>query len=159
MTTRTTDRIDKQILLRAPRARVWKAITDSQEFGDWFQTKFNGPFIPGQSVRGRVTHPGYEHVSVDFVIERIEPERYFSYRWHPNAIDTSVDYSGEPMTLVEFTLEEKPEGTLLTVSESGFDGIPIERRAAALKGNDSGWTGQIKAIEAWLRKHPVAPAR
>ena len=156
MPTSTTDRIEKRILLKAPRARVWRALVDSGEFGDWFGMKFEGPFVEGRSVRGRVTHPGYEHLSGDIVVERIEPETRFAYRWHPNAVEPGVDYSAEPMTLVEFVLEEKPGGTLLTVVESGFDSLPIERRAKALEGNDSGWAAQMKAIEAWLAAHPVA---
>ena len=153
MSTTTTDRIEKQILLQAPRARVWRALTDSKEFGAWFRTVLDGPFAPGATLKGRITHPGYEHLVLDFVVERIEPERLFSYRWHPNAIDSGVDYSEEPMTLVEFTLEDAKGGTLLTVTESGFDRIPLARRAAAIKGNDRGWTGQVTAIEEYLRKN------
>jgi|SRR5215831_183441 len=159
MATTTTDRIEKQILLKAPRSRVWRALTDSREFGDWLQMKFDEPFVEGRTVSGQVTYPGYEHLKGEIVIERIEPERRFSYRWHPNAVDADHDYSKEPMTLVEFTLEEKPGGTLLKLVESGFDSIPIERRAAALKSNDGGWTEQMKSIEAWLTAHPQAPAR
>jgi uncharacterized protein YndB with AHSA1/START domain len=154
MSTTTTDRIEKRILLRAPRARVWRALTDSQEFGAWFQSAFTEPFRPGARVKGRITHPGYEHLVVDFVIEKMEPERLFSYRWHPNAVDPSLDYSKEPMTLVEFTLEDVEDGTLLTVVETGFDGIPIARRADALKGNEQGWTGQMKAIESYVSRNP-----
>lgn len=154
--TSTTDRIEKQILLKAPRARVWRALVDSGEFGDWFKMNVDGPFVEGRGVKGHLTYPGYEHVTLDLVVERIEPETRFAYRWHPNAVEPGVDYSGERMTLVEFTLEEKPGGTLLTVVESGFDSIPIERRAKAIKSNEGGWVGQMKAIEAWLAAHPVA---
>ena len=153
MSTTTTDRIEKQILLQAPRARVWRALTDSKEFGAWFRAVLDGPFAPGATLKGRITHPGYEHLVLDFVIERIEPERLFSYRWHPNAVDSGVDYSSEPMTLVEFKLEDAKGGTLLTITESGFDRIPIARRAAAIKGNDRGWAGQMTAIEEYLRKN------
>jgi uncharacterized protein YndB with AHSA1/START domain len=154
MTTTTTDRIEKQILLRAPRSRVWRAITDSKEFGTWFQTLFTEPFRAGARLKGQITHPGYEHIVLDFEIDAIEPERRFAYRWHPNAIEPGVDYSSEPTTLVEFTLEEVEGGTMLTIVESGFDRIPLARRAAALKGNENGWAGQIKAIEAYLRNNP-----
>jgi uncharacterized protein YndB with AHSA1/START domain len=153
MTTHTTDRIEKQILLKAPRARVWRALTDSREFGAWFKAVLEGSFDEGATVKGRITHPGYEHMKLDLMIERIEPERRFSFRWHPYPIDPAKDYSAEPTTLVEFTLEEKPDGTLLTVTESGFDRIPIERRAEALKSNDGGWAGQMKAIDAYLRQN------
>jgi uncharacterized protein YndB with AHSA1/START domain len=153
MSTTTTNAIEKQILLRAPRARVWRAISDSKEFGTWFQAAIDGPFVPGRRVTARITYPGYEHLVFEIIIERMEPERLFSYRWHPNAIDPGVDYSSEPMTLVEFTLEEAEGGTLLTVTETGFEHIPLARRAAALKGNESGWAGQMTAIDAYLRKN------
>ena len=152
MESTSTDRIQKQILLNAPRARVWHALTDSREFGAWFQAVFTEPFTKGSIVSARITHPGYEHIRMKFVIDRIEPEQRFSYRWHPHAIDMDQDYSKEPMTLVEFTLAVQDGGTLLTVTESGFDRIPIARRADALKGNDEGWAGQMKAVESYLTK-------
>ena len=154
MSTTTTDRIEKQIVLRAPRPRVWKALADSQEFGTWFKAALDGPFATGARVGGHVTHPGYEHVRMDLQIERMEPERRFAFRWHPNAVEPGVDYSNEPTTLVEFTLEDVEGGTRLTVTESGFDAIPLARRAEAIKGNDRGWTGQMKAIEAYLQRTP-----
>jgi len=154
MTTTTTDRIEKEIVLRAPRSRVWRAITDSKEFGTWFQAVLTEPFRPGARLKGRVTYPGYEHVQFDIVVEKMEPERLFSYRWHPNAVDPKTDYSKEPMTLVEFTLEDVEGGTRLKLVESGFDAIPIARRAQALKSNDGGWTAQMTAIEAHLRRNP-----
>ena len=154
MTTTTTDRIEKEIVLRAPRSRVWRAITDSKEFGTWFQAVFAEAFRPGARLKGKVTYPGYEHVQFDIVVEKMEPERLFSYRWHPNAVDPKADYSKEPMTLVEFTLEDVEGGTRLKLVESGFDGIPIARRAEALKSNDGGWSGQITAIETYLRRNP-----
>jgi uncharacterized protein YndB with AHSA1/START domain len=154
MSATTTDRIEKRILLRAPRSRVWRALTDSKEFGTWFQAAFAEPFRPGASVKGRITYPGYEHLEIELIVEEMEPERRFSYRWHPNAVDQVHDYSREPMTLVAFTLEEAKGGTLLTVVESGFEDIPIARRAAALKSNDQGWAAQMTAIERYLGKHP-----
>jgi len=154
MTTTTTDRIEKEIVLRAPRSRVWRAITDSKEFGTWFQAVLTEPFRPGARLKGRVTYPGYEHVQFDIVVEKMEPERLFSYRWHPNAVDPKTDYSKEPMTLVEFTLEDVEGGTRLKLVESGFDAIPIARRAEALKSNDGGWSAQMTAIETYLRRNP-----
>jgi uncharacterized protein YndB with AHSA1/START domain len=150
MTTTTTDRIEKEILLRAPRTRVWRAITDSQEFGAWFQIKFTEPFRPGATVRGQITYPGKEYLSGDFVIETMEPERLFVYRWHPFAVDPNHDYSGEPMTRVEFRLDDAEGGTRLRLIESGFDAIPVARRAEAFKKNDGGWTAQMTAIERYL---------
>ncbi len=142
-----TDRIEKKILLRAPRQRVWRAITDSAEFGTWFLVRLEGPFVQGRTVRGRITHPGYEHLTMDLQVERIQPEEYFAYRWHPYAVDPAVDYSGEPTTLVEFRLEDAEGGTLLTIVESGFEQIPIERRAKAFRMNDQGWAQQTANIE------------
>lgn len=154
MTTTTTDRIEKQILLRAPRERVWRALTESREFGAWFQAVFQGPFRPGEPVQGRITYPGYEHMEFVLLVETMEPERLFTFRWHPNAVEPGADYSQEPTTLVTFTLEEVDGGTLLRLVESGFDSIPVARRADALKSNESGWAEQMKAIEAYLRQHP-----
>ena len=147
MTAPVPDRIEKRVVLRATRARVWRALTDAGEFGRWFGVRLEGPFTEGAAVRGKITHPGYEHLTMEVFVERIEPERYFAYRWHPGAIDPKVDYSGEPTTLVEFTLEETAEGTVLTLVESGFDRIPLARRAEAFRLNEPGWTEQLKNIE------------
>src|SRR5262245_26631762 len=119
-----TDRIEKSIVLRAPRARVWRALASAEEFGIWFRVKLEGSFAPGARVRGQITYPGYEHVTMEMTIERMEPERLFSWRWHPHAVEPEVDYSGEPTTLVELRLEDVPGGTRLTLTESGFDRIP-----------------------------------
>lgn len=143
----STDRIEKNVVLRAPRSRVWRALTNSEEFGQWFRVKLEGAFVEGAAVRGKITHPGFEHLAFEVQIERIEPERYFAYRWHPYAIDPKVDYSSEPATLVEFRLEETKEGTALTIVESGFDKIPLARRAEAFRMNDQGWGSQLKNIE------------
>jgi len=148
--TTSTDRIEKRVMLRAPRSRVWRAITNAQEFGSWFGMKLEGDFSPGSAIRGRITHPGYEHLTVDMMVERIEPERYFSYRWHPYAIDPKVDYSAEPTTLVEFSLEEVEGGTAVTIMESGFDRIPLARRAEAYRMDDQGWTAQVKNLERYV---------
>jgi len=145
-TTSTMDRIEKQTVLRAPRSRVWRTLTDPKAFSDWFQVKLEGPFKPGARVRGKVTHPEWEHVPFDITIERMEPERLFSWRWHPHMDEAGKDYSGEPATLVVFELEEVPEGTRLTVVESGFDGIPADRLQKAYRGNESGWTEQLQAL-------------
>jgi len=151
-TTTSTDRIEKTVTLRAPRSRVWRALTDPTEFGTWFGIKLEGAFAEGGTVRGRITHPGYEHLTMEVVVDRIEPERYFSYRWHPYAIDPAVDYSQEPTTLVEFNLDEAGGDTVLTIAESGFDRIPLARRAEAFRMNDGGWTAQVKNIERHVSK-------
>ena len=146
----STDRIEKRVVLRAPRTRVWRAIANAAEFATWFRVKLEGAFVEGQPVRGRMAIPGYEHVMLEMLVQRIDPERYFSYRWHPYAVDPAVDYSSEPTTLVEFTLEETDGGTALTIVESGFDRIPLARRAEAFRMNDNGWTGQIKHLERYV---------
>jgi uncharacterized protein YndB with AHSA1/START domain len=142
----SNDRIEKDLLLRAPRSRVWRALTNAQEFGTWFGVQLQGAFTAGARVQGRITIPGYEHVTMEVTIVRLEPERYLSWRWHPNAVDAGVDYSTEPTTLVEFRLEEVAGGTRLTVVESGFEGIPLARRAEAFEANDGGWTVQLENI-------------
>lgn len=141
-----TDRIEKEIVMRAPRSRVWRALTDAKEFGKWFRAEMADTFAPGARARGRITHPGYEHVTLEVQIERMEPERLFSWRWHPYAVDPKQDYSKEPTTLVVFELEEVPEGTRLKVTESGFDQIPVARRDEAFRMNSGGWAGQVKNI-------------
>jgi uncharacterized protein YndB with AHSA1/START domain len=151
-TTTVSDRIEKRVLLRAPLGRVWRALTDSGEFGTWFGATMQGPFAEGATVRGQITYPGYEHLTMDITIERIEPQRYFSYRWHPNAVDPKHDYSSEPTTLVEFRLQEVAGGTELTIVESGFDRIPLERRADAFRSNDGGWTEQTRRIDQYVAK-------
>ena len=151
----STDRIEKQIVLKAPRARVWQALTDSAEFGEWFGARMDGPFVAGSRVTGRITIKGYEHVTMDLHIERIEPQHTFSYRWHPHAVEPATDYSHEPMTLVEFQLQDVSDGTRLTIVESGFDRIPLERRALAYRMNDGGWSSQAGNLERYLSTHSV----
>ena len=150
MENSSTDRIEKKVLLKAPKARVWRAVADAEEFGKWFLIKFVGPFTAGKAIPGQVLYPGYEHLNAEFWIDKIEPESYFSYRWHPYAVDPKQDYSSEPMTLVEFRLEDAPGGTLLTITETGFDQIPIDRRASALRANDGGWAEQARNIERYV---------
>lgn len=157
----STDRIEKKILLRAPRARVWRALSDSSEFGVWFGMKFEGPFVPGKSLRGVIVgttvnaevakaQKQYEGVAFEIFVEQVEPERLLAFRWHPGAVKRDYDYSSEPTTLVTFTLEQVPEGVMLTVVESGFDRIPLARRAEAFSGNEQGWGVVLKLIEAYL---------
>ncbi len=147
----STDRIERKILLKAPRSRVWRALTNAEEFGAWFGVDLKGKtFAPGQYVHAQVIDPGYEHIVLDILIERIEPERLLSWRWHPAPIDPSVDYSKEPTTLVVFELEEVEGGTLLTVVESGFDKIPPSRRLEAYRMNNEGWDEEIGRIEKYL---------
>ena len=148
--TKSTDRIEKRVVFRAPRTRVWRALTDAKEFGTWFRVILEGAFTAGTPIRGRLTIPGYEHVMLEMVVERIDPERYFSYRWHPYAVDPAKDYSPEPMTLVEFNLEETDGGTAVTIVESGFDRIPVARQAEAFRMNDAGWDGQIKHLARYV---------
>ena len=145
-----TDRITKTVVLRAPRARVWQALSDSKQFGEWFRVTVDGPFTPGARVKGHIIYPGYEHLTWEVTVERMEPERLFSFRWHPYAIDPGKDYSAEPTTLVEFVLEDLPEGTRLTVTESGFDRIPPERRAEAFRMNEGGWAEQVQNIARYV---------
>jgi len=143
--TTVTDRIEKTVILKAPRSRIWKALSDAKQFGEWFQVKLDGEFKAGETIHGTITYPGYEGHTMAIAVERIEPERLFSYRWHPG--DPKVDYSAEPMTLVEFTLEDVPDGTRLTIVESGFDKIPLARRAEAFRMNEGGWTEQVENIQ------------
>jgi len=157
----TTDRIEKKILLRAPRQRIWRALTDAAEFGTWFGVRFDGPFAPGASLRGVIVpttvdaevakaQQPYEGKPFEITVERMDPERLFSFRWHPYAVEPDVDYSAEPTTLIVFTLEEVANGVMLTVTESGFDRIPLARRAEAFKANEQGWGMVVTLIEKYL---------
>ena len=159
------DRIEKKILLHAPRKRVWRALSDSTEFGTWFGVKFDGPFTPGASMRGVITptkvnaevanaQKPYEGLPFEITIEKMEPERLFSFRWHPFAVERGVDYSAEPTTLVVFALEEVAGGVMLTVTESGFDQIPLARRAKAFTANEQGWGMVVRLVEEHLAGTP-----
>lgn len=141
--------IEKSIQLKAPVSRVWRALTDYKEFGAWFRVDLDGPFLAGQATRGRMTYPGYEHVKMRMDIQEIVPETLFSFKWHPYAIDPDKDYSKEELTLVTFRLEPAGDETLLTVTESGFENVPADRRAEAFRMNEQGWTQQVGNI----RKH------
>ena len=149
MKTSPSDRIQKTVLINANRSRVWRALTDATEFGQWFRVKLDNRFTPGQVTTGHVTYPGYEHLAFQVLVERMDAEHYFSFHWHPAAVDPKVDYGPEPTTLVEFRLEPVSQGTRLTVIESGFDQLPPERRTEAYRMNDGGWTTQCENI----RKH------
>jgi uncharacterized protein YndB with AHSA1/START domain len=157
----STDRIDKQILLRAPRERVWRAVSDAQAFGTWFGVAFDGPFVEGARLTGKIVptkmdetiakmQEPYTGKAYNWTVERIEPMQRISFRWHPYAIEEGVDYSKEPMTLIEFVLEDAPGGILLKISESGFDQLPLARRAKAFKANEGGWEMQTHLIEKYL---------
>jgi uncharacterized protein YndB with AHSA1/START domain len=157
----STDRIEKKILLRAPLKRVWRAISDSAEFGNWFGLKLDGPFVPGATMRAVIVpttvdaevaqaQKSYEGFAFEIIVERMDPERLFSFRWHPHAVDPAVDYSAEPTTLVVFTLVQVADGVMLTVTESGFDQIPLARRAKAFTANDQGWSMVVKLVEKYL---------
>jgi uncharacterized protein YndB with AHSA1/START domain len=161
----STDRIEKTILLRAPLKRVWRALSDSAEFGTWFGMHFNAPFEPGATMTAVIVpttvnqevakmQKPYEGIAFEIKIEQMQPERLFSFRWHPGAVEPGFDYSSEPTTLVVFRLEKVPDGVQLTVTESGFDQIPLARRAKAFSANEGGWTLVIKLIEEYLAKNP-----
>jgi uncharacterized protein YndB with AHSA1/START domain len=145
--TTVTDRIEKTVIIKAPRGRLWRALSDARQFGEWFQVKLDGQFKAGETIHGTITYPGYEGRTMEMLVERIEPERFFSYRWHPG--DPNHDYRAEPMTLVEFTLEDVPGGTRLTIVESGFDQIPLSRRAEAFRMNEGGWAEQLENIQRY----------
>jgi uncharacterized protein YndB with AHSA1/START domain len=160
-----TDRIEKKVLLRAALARVWRALADSAEFGHWFGMRFDGPFAPGRVMRGTIVptavnaavaaaQKSYEGIPCEITIERMEPERLFSFRWHPGAVEPGIDHSAQPTTLVVFELEQQADGVLLTVTESGFDRIPLERRVKAFTANEQGWAMVVKLIEEYLVSAP-----
>jgi len=165
MTASTTDRIEKQVHLRASQERVWRAVTDAREFGRWFGVELDGTFAIGAEMRGRITpteadpeiakmqeaHAGKPFA---FFVERLDPMKVFAFRWHPFAIDPAVDYSKEPMTLVTFTLEPLSDGTRLTIVETGFDSVPLARRADAFEANEEGWTMMVDLIQKYLAQHP-----
>ena len=144
----STDQIEKTIILRAPRSRVWRALTNSTEFGEWFGATLAEPFSPGGKARGPIVTPGYTQYTFEAIVEQMEPERLFSWRWQPGG-DPNAD-PAEPLTLVVFELEEVPEGTRLTVRESGFDQIPVARRGKDYRGNEAGWTGQVENLRKYL---------
>lgn len=146
----TTDRIEKRFEVRARRSRVWRAIADAGEFGTWFGMKLDRPFAPGATVLGRLTIPGYEHITLEILVEKVEPEGYFSYRWHPYPMDPAIDYAAEATTLVEFRLEETEGGTAVAITESGFDRLPASRRAEAFRMNEAGWAGQSRKLAAYV---------
>ncbi len=152
MDTNISDRIEEKIFLRVPRARVWRALTSADEFGDWFGVKLAGEFAPGFPVKGTITVEGYEGHPFELLVERMESPALFSWYWHPYAMDPDVDYSAETPTHVVYELEEGPSGTLLSVSESGFDALPAERREEAYRMHEEGWAEQMKSIERYLAK-------
>lgn len=157
----TTDRIEKTTLLRAPLGRVWQAISDSSQFGEWFGLRAEGPFVAGETVRCTIVPTSvdpevaeqqkeYEGFEFDIWVEEVVAEQKLSIRWHPYSLDEDADPETEPTTLVTFTLEPQDDGVLLTITESGFDQIPLDRRAQAFASNDDGWTHQIRMIGSYL---------
>jgi len=161
MSVVSTDRIEKRVLLRAPRSRVWQALSDSRQFGEWFGVQFDDPFEVGALVKGVLVgtsvdeevgklQKAHKGTPFEITIDRMEPERLFAFRWHPFAVDKDVDYSKEPATLVTFELGDAADGILLTVSESGFDRIPLERRAQAFAANEGGWSMMVRVIEKYV---------
>lgn len=149
-----SERIEKKVELNAPVSRVWRALTDYREFGEWFRVNLESPFVAGQPTRGNIAYPGYEHLRMEVVVQKLEPERLFSFTWHPYAIDPNIDYSQETPTFVEFRLEKTATGTLLTVTESGFEKIPENRRLQAFRMNDNGWSIQIQNIAKHVADKP-----
>ena len=156
-----TDRIQKRVVLRAPLPRVWSAVSDSSRFGAWFGARFEGPFVAGKPAKGTIAptkvdpevaklQESHAGLPINLLIERVEPMRLFSFRWHPFAIEKEADYSNEPTTLVSFELAEVPGGTELVITESGFDALPASRRAKAFEANDGGWTHQARLVEKYL---------
>lgn len=152
--TTSTDRIEKEIVLDAPLSRVWRAITDYRDFNSWFGVALTTPFAVGEKTSGKITIKGYDHMTMEVWVEKVEPQHFFSFRWHPSATDPKVDYSKDPTTLVAFSLEEVEDGTKLTIVETGFDALPEWRRAAAFKSNDGGWASQTKRIAEFIRANP-----
>lgn len=146
--------IERRIELNASVSRVWRALTDYREFGEWFGVKLDGPFVSGQISTGNITYPGYEHLKWEATVQKMEPERLFSFTWHPYAVDPNVDYSNEPSTLVEFRLEPKDNRTVVYLTESGFDALPKDRRFEAFRMNEEGWTEQMTNIENHLKQRP-----
>lgn len=148
--TPSTDRIEKLVTFDAPRSRVWRALTDVAQFNTWFGVSLTTPFTSGAEVSGKLNIRNYDHLTLTIWIETMEPERFFSFRWHPYAVDENIDYSSEPTTLVTFTLEDAGDGTRLTIVESGFDAIPESRRAKAFSMNSSGWAMQAENLRKFL---------
>lgn len=148
------NQVEKKIELKAPISRVWRALTDYREFGEWFRVKLDAPFVPGETSTGHITWPGYEHLQWEAVVQEMDPEQYFAFTWHPYAVDPKVDYSTETPTLVEFRLEKTATGTLLTVTESGFEDVPSERRLEAFRKNEGGWAQQMGNIQSYVTQNP-----
>jgi uncharacterized protein YndB with AHSA1/START domain len=149
----SSDRIERKILLKAPRSQVWRALANAEAFGQWFGVALEGKrFVAGERTQGQITYPGYEHLIWDVAVERVEPERVFSFRWHPYAVEPQVDYSKESETRVLFELEDMDGGTLLKVVESGFNNIPEARRLKAFRMDSRGWDEQMANIETFLNK-------
>ncbi|AUM70968.1 SRPBCC family protein [Pseudomonas fluorescens] len=149
----SSDRIERKILLKAPRSQVWRALANAEAFGQWFGVALEGKrFVAGERTQGQITYPGYEHLIWDVAVERVEPERVFSFRWHPYAVEPQVDYSQESETRVQFELEDMDGGTLLKVVESGFNNIPEARRLKAFRMDSRGWDEQMANIETFLSK-------
>ena len=147
-----TDRIERSIAIAAPVERVWRALTDHEEFGAWFRVKLEGPFVLGVTSLGQMTYPGYEHVKWEAQVVAMEAPHLFAFTWHPYAVDPDKDYSAEPQMRVEFRLEPAGEGTRLTVVESGFDALPADRRDEALRSNTGGWEEQVRNVKAHVER-------
>ncbi|MDB5802320.1 MAG: hypothetical protein JWL63_3259 [Rhodocyclales bacterium] len=157
-TPASTDRIERSVVIQAPRDRVWKALSNAETFGTWFGANLKGQqFVPGQRTQGPLTIANLEHVKFDVIVERVEPKNMMSYRWHPAALDPSMDYEQEPRTLVTFTLADLPGNqTRLTVVETGFDNVPPNRRLEAFRMNSNGWGWQADNVKRYAESHVEA---
>lgn len=154
----STDRIERTITVPVSRSRLWRAITNVEEFNAWFGVALESPLVEHAVVSGNITIADYTHLRMTIHVDAVEPERRFAFRWHPNAIDQTVDYSREPMTLVTFTLDEVEAGTRLTIVESGFDALPASRRIAAFESNSAGWAAQLENIAAYVSARVASPS-
>lgn len=144
----TEDCIKKVVELAAPVSRVWRALTDYREFGQWFRVSLDGPFEPGAVSTGKMTYPGHEGHPWRAVVERMEPERLFSFRWNVSDARSDTPAAEPATTHVEFHLEPSPGGTRLTIMESGFSAIPENRRIEIMRGNKDGWEIQSVNVAA-----------
>lgn len=149
------DCIEKSVEIAAPAARVWRALTDSAEFGAWFGVRLSEPFKAGEESSGPSLAQGFENVTWRAVIQAIDPEQYFAFTWHPFAVDPKTDYSEEVPTLVEFRLQPSPSGgTFVQLTECGFNDLPEHRRELAWTNHEKGWARQLSNVADYVAQHP-----
>jgi len=150
MSQASQDRIEKTVDLKAPVARVWRAITDYRQFGEWFRVRLDGPFEVGKTTTGQITYPGYEHMTWTSVTEQLEPERLFAFSWPPGDVDPDTRYDDDAKVIVEFHLEPIDGGTRLTIVETGFLQFPEPKRLEVLRSNEQGWDIQAENIAQYV---------